>query len=95
MLEQFTVETFSGRVGETFDVDLGDETYALVLAECTELGSSPIARTPFSLVFTGAPERVLEQRIYPLRHDALGAFDLFLVPIGQDADATRYEAVFT
>ena len=34
------------------------------------------------------------QRIYRLRHDRLGAFEVFLVPIGPDAVGMRFEAVF-
>ncbi len=35
----------------------------------------------FSLVFSGAPGDVLKQDTYPIAHDTLGRFDLFLVPI--------------
>jgi hypothetical protein len=37
----------------------------------------------------------LPQRIYRIEHATLGAFDLFLVPIGPDAQGLRYQAVFT
>src|SRR5215510_489691 len=48
----------------------------------------------FSLVFLGPPERLLQQGLYQLRHAQLGAFGLFLVPIGQDQSGIYYEAVF-
>ena len=51
-------------------------------------------RVPFALVFRGPAGDVLPQGTYHVEHDALGAFDLFLVPIGADADGVRYEAVF-
>jgi hypothetical protein len=32
--------------------------------------------------------------MYQLQHERLGAFELFLVPVGQDQDGVYYEAVF-
>ena len=57
--------------------------------------SHPGKRTPFSLVFRAALEPVLPQRIYELRHDEMGSFELFLVPIGPDEHGMRYEAAFS
>ncbi len=64
-------------------------TLELDLVEATALGTasaSPTgaARQPFSLVFRGPLTPVALQRIYPLEHATLGAFELFLVPIGPD-----------
>jgi hypothetical protein len=48
---------------------------------------------PFSLVFVG--DVVLEQRTFAMTHPALGALDIFLVPIGPDPSGRlQYEAVF-
>jgi hypothetical protein len=74
---------------------------AVELTDVTDLsdaaGSTPPEgqRTPFSLVFRGAPNAVLAQAIYRLEHAALGSFEPFLVTIGPDALGMRYEAVFT
>jgi hypothetical protein len=95
VLDDITIDSFSGRVGERFRVTSGDDTHELTLVECEPLGGTAMERVPFSLVFLGPPEPVLPQRIYPLAHDELGDRELFLVPIAQDADGTRYEAVFT
>jgi hypothetical protein len=38
---------------------------------------------------------VLPQRIYHLEHPEVGGFDLFLVPVGPNAQGMQYEAVFT
>lgn len=95
MLEGFTVDTFSGRVGEPFRLDADGSRVDLTLVECTPLGGDGGARAPFSLVFLGGSDEVLPQRIYRFEHDELGAFDLFIVPIARDADGTQYEAVFT
>ena len=49
---------------------------------------------PFSLVLRGPRTPLLPQATYALRHPHLGKIELFLVPVGQDAEATRYEALF-
>jgi hypothetical protein len=48
----------------------------------------------FSIFFVGPPEPYLPQHIYSLAHEQMGAFDLFLVPIGGNEKGFRYEAVF-
>jgi hypothetical protein len=48
----------------------------------------------FSAFFNGPREPFLRQRVYALEHDQMGAFELFLVPIGTDENGLRYEAVF-
>ncbi len=49
---------------------------------------------PFSLVLRGPRAPALPQAIYALTHPRLGKIELFLVPIGQDAQGLRYEALF-
>jgi hypothetical protein len=48
----------------------------------------------FSLYFDGPADVMLEQHLYPLKHDAMGELEIFLVPIAKTADGFRYEAVF-
>ena len=48
----------------------------------------------FSAFFSGPGDRYLGQKIYPIEHEQMGAFELFLVPVSQDQDGFRYEAVF-
>jgi len=52
-------------------------------------------RQPFSIVFRGPRQILLPQRIYRMEHGAIGAFELFLVPIGPDQEGMLYEAIFT
>jgi hypothetical protein len=101
MLEDFMIDTFSRRIGERFrirapgpaviEVELADATAASA-AGSPRVGGDK--RLPFSVVFRGPLEPILMQRIYRFEHDALGAFDLFIVPIGPDESGMRYEAVF-
>ena len=101
MLETFTVATFAPHQGEPFTVR-ADERIALTLtlSEVTPRGPAPAPsadgprRAPFSLLFHGPPSPLLPQRIYRVEHPAIGAFDLFLVPLGPDRAGMRYEAVF-
>lgn len=51
-------------------------------------------RRPFSLLFRGPAAPRLEQGTFRLEHAALGALDVFLVPMEPDAEGPRYEAVF-
>ena len=98
MLESLDVTSFAGRIGEPFHIVMDDATMLTTrLMEVTPAVTPARAhgRTPFSLVFRSPPGAPLPQRIYRIHHDELGALDLFLVPIGPDADGMRYEAVFS
>jgi hypothetical protein len=97
MVEDFAVETFAGRLGETFRVD-GDSGVVDLRLASAEAGpgrpAKPEGRTPFSIVFVGPLEPVLPQQTYRFAHDGLGSFELFIVPIGPDEDGMQYQAVF-
>lgn len=103
MLERFTIDTFAPLAGQRFRVHVeGHESLEMTLESVTEI---PVAgwrpedaaehRRPFSLVFLGPPQVVLPQAIYRVEHDGLGAFEIFVVPIGRSAEGVRYEAVFS
>ena len=101
MLEPLDLTIFARHVGDVFRIAV-DETTTIEarLIEATPssaaLASPPPngRRAPFSLVFRGPGSPPLPQRIYRLEHPELGALDVFLVPIGQDAGGMCYEAVF-
>ena len=96
MLETFTVGTFSPHVGETFRVHLRDAAWidTELISATADLVERPGVRAPFTVVFRGPPQPVLPQRIYRFEHGKVGAFEMFIVPIGPDASGMRYEAVF-
>ena len=48
----------------------------------------------FSLVFTASDAAQAAQDTFYLKHESLGEFVLFLVPVGRDAKGTHFEAVF-
>lgn len=103
MLEALTLASFAGRIGETFRLSASaDSALWLELVEARSLasdGTRPEAgrrlREPFSIIFKGPAVPVMSQRIYPLAHDGLGIFELFLVPVGPGQGGMLYQAIFT
>ena len=97
-LSELTIDTFAPRAGESFrDTEAGTTLELLQVEDLTEVARNvaPGQRTPFSLVFRGPREPVVDQSIRTLAHDELGELALFLVPIAQEADGMRYQAVFS
>lgn len=94
----FSFERFAERVGERFEIGEGEHCVTATLIEARDLreaqGIGQRSRQ-FSLIWRGPPGALLAQRIYSVRHPQLGAMDLFLVCIGNEAEGARYEAVFT
>ena len=74
-------------------VEDGLEPYAVDLVECVNGHSTP-RQEQFSLRFRGDRAQIFPQRIYAMKHEAIGEFELFLVPVGRDESGTFYEAVF-
>lgn len=101
MLERATSAIFAPLTGDTFRVTpASGESVDLVLTECheTRYGSGGErqpgdGRMPFSLVFRASDGGLFEQQTCTVEHPALGAFSLFLVPIGPDDRGMGYEAV--
>lgn len=88
-MRELTGAAFQPHLREEFRLHGGPASMpALTLADVNGEGR------PFSIEFLGPRDPVLPQRIYRLEHPALGALELFIVPIGRDADGVRYEAVF-
>lgn len=87
-----TYAQFAEQLGTTFSAVVGERAVAFELVAASE-GTESTHYAPFSLEFTAAGEP-LPQATYSLAHDALGTYDIFLVPLAREGDATRYEAVF-
>lgn len=99
-IEWLTHEHFTPLVGQDVAVSVGNDVLTMRLVEATA-GTQPGGRGPegqervqFSLVFRGPADPMLTQGTYAVTHEALGEQDLFLVPLGRDADGVRYEAAF-
>lgn len=95
MLESFTIETFSGHLGESFRLyPDAASPLEVELVSATGPDESTGDARPFSIVFRGPADTLLPQRIYQMEHAGIGSFELFLVPIAPDEEGHRYEAVF-
>ena len=101
-LHMLTVKDFHRVLGQTFWIQKETgEKVAAQLIEASLLGKQKPSvergmgkRDPFSIVFQAQPQNLLKQQIYQVRHDELGALEIFLVPISADERGTRCEAVF-
>ncbi|HEV7808257.1 MAG TPA: hypothetical protein VGO80_20790 [Solirubrobacteraceae bacterium] len=94
-LDELTRAAFAPLVGDAFTIAAEPASIEFTLESATTLGSRPGGRDPFSLLFRGPREPLLAQAIYRLEHAVLGPLEIFIVPLGQDAQTTRYEAIFT
>lgn len=88
-----TFDDFRREVGTLYEAEVEGARVALTLAAAQELSSMGREGGAFRLEFTGPPQPVLPQATYPL-HGAGQTHDIFIVPIGQDEDGVRYEAIF-
>jgi hypothetical protein len=93
MAIELVTGTFEPHVGETFAATPtleGGSPVELTLASCDESRHARPDQPAFSLSFR-APEAEppQPQQIFTLRHQELGEFDLFLVPVGPH----EYQAV--
>ncbi|MGA7220086.1 MAG: hypothetical protein WBX38_17350 [Candidatus Sulfotelmatobacter sp.] len=94
MPTELTKNTFERNLNTKFWLrDGAAESHAMDLIELADGHSTP-RQEQFSLLFRGDPNYVFPQQIFPLKHDAIGELDLFLVPVGRNESGTFYEAVF-
>ena len=66
-----------------------------MLDAAAALASGRAAGSRFGCTSAGRATRCCQQSIYRLEHAGLGALEIFIVPIGRDAESTTYEAIFT
>lgn len=89
-----THEAFSQNANSKFQVQLDENApVELELVEVTELKVYP-RQEEFTLTFRGPLNQFLDQGVRPFSHDQMGEFELFIVPVKQDAEGFYYEAVF-
>ena len=94
MEASLTHEAFSQNANSKFQVQGDDNTPVEVeLINVSELKLYP-RQEEFTLTFRGPLNMYLAQGVRPFTHDRMGDFELFIVPIKQDADGFYYEAIF-
>ena len=99
-LADLTLARLAPLVGSTFSVALAAPwnlrfELAEVAALSTQNSFTGAFRAPFRLIFHGPMRPVHPQATLPLEHPELGRVEIFLVPIGPDAQGMQYEAIFT
>lgn len=95
-MELLTLDHFAGCVNETFHAALkdGEIEFVLVEARAASATAPNAVRVPFSLLFRNGSALLFPQQTYRMRHDRVGGFDIFLVPIAREREGFLYQAVF-
>lgn len=98
MLDRLTAADFEPLAGVGFTAaPPGRAQIELELVEVRTLRGPPAAQTgrrSFALLFRARTADHLPQGTVALAHDRLGRLDVFLVPVGRDADGLLLEAIF-
>src|SRR6266850_1765611 len=98
MAADLTEKEFSKHVNTKFRANIdADAEVDLELMEVKGYSGHPgdqQGMERFSILFKGPAKPLLTQNTYSMSHNAMGTFDLFIVPIKPDGDSSRYEAVF-
>ncbi len=92
-----TEKEFSQHLNSKFQLKLDDRELELELVEVKGYPDGPNEQSGmerFSVFFDGPGDVHLPQRLYPLKHERMGNFEIFLVPISRTENSYRYEAVF-
>ena len=103
-LSELTFERAKALEGTSFHIDLPDgtsvpmrldEVVSYEVRQRRRARGHQAKRDPFSMYFVGPLDPLLPQAMYTFRAEALTLKTMFIVPIGQHAEGTDYEAVFT
>ena len=94
MEASLTHEEFSKNANTKFHVQADENTQVdLELITISELKLYP-QQEEFALEFRGPLDMFLGQGVRDVKHDQMGQFELFIVPIKQDEQGFYYEAIF-
>jgi len=97
MLETLTKEIWETYLDKDFQVEITDQAAVVMTLIAVSGFGRPLLgrREAYSLLFQGPLQPALAQRIYRIRQQQLGNWDIFLVPVGKESKGLQYEAVFT
>ena len=94
MEASLTHEEFSKNANTKFQVEADGNTHVeLELITISDLKLYP-QQEEFTITFRGPLDGFLGQGVRNFSHEQMGKFELFIVPIRQDAQGFYYEAVF-
>ena len=94
MIEKLTRQDFAELPPASLGIEHQGRRLDLEVLETRELPPISPRPSPFAVVLAGPASPALAQGIHPLLHPVHGRLELFMVPIGRDAAATRYEIIF-
>jgi hypothetical protein len=99
-LDDLRFETVHPLVGSAFHISVPERGEVdLKIMDVTKVmervKSTRLKREPFSIYLLGPRDVRFSQGMYPLRHEALGDLEMFIVPLGVHEEGFQYEAVFT
>jgi len=94
MEASLTHDAFSQNANTKFQVQVDENSpVELELTNVSELKVYP-QQEEFTLTFRGPLSQFLDQGVRPFKHEQMGEFEMFIVPIQQDSNGFYYEAVF-
>ena len=95
-LEKLTAEDFRKHLGQSVRL-LGNPELEAEIWKVTDISNPLIqGRAAFSVEFrTNGEMGYFPQGILPVSHPDIGLMELFIVPLGADAQGMRYEAIFS
>jgi hypothetical protein len=93
-MRDLTWDEFRDAVGTRYEVETAEGRLALSLAVAQPLAHSQREGGAFRLEFLGPATPTLPQAIYKFARDGSDPFEIFIVPVGAEPGAIRYEAIF-
>ena len=94
MEASLTHEEFTKNANTNFQVEADENTQVeLELTAVSEIKLYP-QQEEFAIEFRGPLDMFLAQGPHNFSHEEMGQFELFIVPIKQDAEGFYYEAIF-
>ena len=93
-MRDLTWDDFRDAVGSTYRVETAEGPVTLGLDVAREIADSHRVGGGFRLEFLGPAAPVLPQAIYRFTSDSAEPFEIFIVPVGVEPGAVRYEAIF-
>jgi len=94
MEASLTHEEFSKAKNTNFKVEFDENTHVdLELVKVSDVKLHP-QQEEFAIEFRGPLDKFLNQGPHNFSHEQMGQFELFIVPVSQDAQGFYYEAVF-
>jgi hypothetical protein len=95
-MQLLQMQNFGAQANTTYELLVAGGSMHLTLIDIQPLKAHDpnSQRAPFSLVFKSNVQHVLPQAIYRVRNAVQGEVDMFLVPLGRDAQGVTYQAVY-